>query len=107
MMQTYELLEGTSRSMLDAARNAEWRRLASLERDCRKLIENLPDDDDDGLYLDDIQLRRKHEIIHRILADDAEIRDLVEPWMARARQFLTSLALERKLRQSYPRSRSP
>ena len=104
-MQSYETLVDTSRSMLDAARNSEWRRLASLEQDCRKLIDTLPDAED-GLYLDDAQLRRKREIIHRILADDAEIRDLVEPWMARAKQFLSSIALERKMRQSYSQNLS-
>lgn len=105
-MRTYEILERTSRRMLAAARDSEWKLLARLELDCRKLIDELSDDED-GQQLDDIQHRRRCEIIRSILADDAEIRDLVEPWMARAKQFLTSLALERKLRQGYSQNQAP
>ena len=105
MLQIYETLEDTSCQMLAAARNSEWDLLVRLELDCRKLIDELSDDD--GQQLDDTQLGRRREIIRRILADDAEIRDLVEPWMARTKQFLTSLALERKLGQSYPQDCAP
>ncbi|CAG4882206.1 Flagellar biosynthesis protein fliT [Georgfuchsia toluolica] len=106
MMQIYETLKDTSCRMLAAARNSEWDLLVRLELDCRKLIDELPDAGD-GRQLDEAQLGRRREIIRRILADDAAIRDLVEPWMARTRQFLTSLALERKLGQSYPQDCAP
>lgn len=102
-MQTYEILERTSRRMLAAARDSEWHLMVHLELDCVKLIEELPDDEV-RQQLDDAQHRRRHEIICRILADDAEIRDLVAPWMMQAKQFLTSLALERKLKQSYSKN---
>ena len=98
-MQTYEILERTSRRMLAAARDSEWKLLARLELDCRQMIDELSSDEN-GQQLDDMEHKRRCEIIHRILADDAEIRDLAEPWMARAKQFLTSLALERKMREN-------
>lgn len=105
-MQTYEILQRTSRQMLAAARDAEWKRLVALEQDCRRLVDTLPADGE-WQQLDEEHLRRRREIIRQVLADDAEIRDLAEPWMAQAKQFLTSLALERKLMQSYRQDRAP
>jgi flagellar protein FliT len=92
ILQTYEALERLSHQMLQAARNAEWEVLVSLEQDCRTLVDDLAHQPPD----DQLAARRQH-IIRRILADDAEIRDLATPWMAQSKQFLTSLRLERTL----------
>ncbi len=95
-LQTYEALERLSHQMVSAARNLEWDLLVNLERDCRTLVDDLsrqPTNEQNHL--------RRQEIIRRILADDAEIRDLTEPWMAQSKQFLTSLKLKRKLAQAY------
>ena len=95
-LQTYEALERISHQMVSAARNSEWDLLVNLERDCRTLVDALSRQPTN----EQIHVRRQ-EIIRRILADDAEIRDLTEPWMAQSKQFLTSLKLERKLAQAY------
>jgi flagellar protein FliT len=97
-MEVYEHLESASRRMLEAARAAEWNLLLQLEQECRNIIDQLPLGED-SLLEGVKQHQRRREIINHILADDAEIRDLVEPWFVRAKQFLTSLALERQLKQ--------
>ena len=101
-LQTYETLEHISHRMLSAARNAEWDLLISLERDCRTLVDGLSRHPADGQVH-----QRRQEIIRRILVDDAEIRDITEPWMARSKQFLTSLRLERQLAQACKPDRKP
>ena len=105
-MQTYETLERLSRKMLVAARDAEWNLLVTLEQDSRRLVKALSTDDD-GQELDEQHHQRRRQIIRQILADDAEIRDLAAPWMAQAKQFLTSLKAERQLLKSYRRDPSP
>ena len=45
--------------------------------------------------------KRKVEIIRQVLADDAEIRNLTEPWMQRLQHLLTSVGQERKLHAAY------
>jgi flagellar protein FliT len=97
-MTCYESLERASRRMLEAARNSEWNLLLTLELECRELIDQLPFGEDSP-QLGIQQHQRRREIINRILIEDAEIRDISAPWMARAKQFLTSLTLERKMNQ--------
>ncbi len=44
---------------------------------------------------------RKVQIIKKILADDREIRNLTEPWMAQLSRLINSTGTERKLSQAY------
>ena len=100
IMQTYEALASLSGEMLQAARNAEWNRLISLEQASRKLVDTLPEADHPAPAAA-TQRARRQKILLRILSDDAEIRSLAQPWMDEVSQFLTSLKLERKMVQSY------
>jgi flagellar protein FliT len=100
IMQTYEALASLSGEMLEAARNAEWNRLISLEQASRKLVDTLPEADHPAPAESSHRVRRQ-KILMRILSDDAEIRSLTQPWMDEVSQFLTSLKLERKMVQSY------
>lgn len=95
-METYEALAILSGEMLQAARNAEWHRLLKLEQASRRLVDALPPDRE-AVTLDVRSHGRRREILMRILAEDAEIRDRVQPWMHEARQFLTSLKIERSI----------
>ena len=45
--------------------------------------------------------RHKIELIHKILADDAEIRNHAEPWMSRLQSLLGNAGMERRVRQAY------
>ena len=59
----YEAIAASSRRMLDAARREDWDEVAREEESCLALM-------------------------RAMLADDAEVRDLAEPWLARLQTLL-------------------
>lgn len=104
-MHAYEALASLSKDMLSAARKAEWDLLLSLEQNSRVLVGDLCANGP-SMAEEEEHTERRHEIIREILAEDAEIRSLVEPRLAELKRFLTSFSLERNLRQSYSRDES-
>ncbi|WJF90475.1 flagellar protein FliT [Paraburkholderia bonniea] len=78
----YEAIAAMSGRMLSAARRAHWSDLEQLQDEFRVLIERL-DGVEAGVTLDDAGRARKYGLIRQILADDAAIRDLLNPGMAR------------------------
>lgn len=100
ILNTYESISATTGHMLEAARNGDWDRLAALERDCRALVEALRSGETTVRLGGDAR-QRKIEIIRKVLADDAEIRNLTEPWMAELEAFLGSAGRERMIRRAY------
>jgi flagellar protein FliT len=102
MIGTYESILAVTAQMLDAARAADWDRLVIREQECRELVENLMRSRiDNDTVLEPRVRRRKVEIIRKVLADDAQIRILTEPWMQRLQHLLTSVGRERKLHAAY------
>ena len=102
VIQTYEaILEVTAR-MLEAARNSEWELLVEREQECRMLVDKLMAAHA-GIELDDDARKRKSEIIRKVLSDDAAIRDLTQPWMARLQHMMASAGRERQLHAAYGR----
>jgi flagellar protein FliT len=98
----YENLLAVTAQMLDAARAADWDLLVKREQECRQLVEGLLNTRSENEIVLEPQLRRrKVEIIRKVLADDAEIRNLTEPWMQRLQHLLTSVGQERKLHAAY------
>lgn len=100
IITTYETILAITGQMLDAARNDDWERLVALEKDRKKLVEELIAENY-GLPLSSRFQQRKAEIIRKVLADDAEIRNITEPWMAQLQNFLGSAGRERKLSEAY------
>lgn len=99
-MAAYETLLAFSAEMVKAAHEQDWERLVALERRCRSLVDRLKAAD--GLEPLSGPLRdRKAEIIRKVLADDAEIRKITEPWIARLQNLLEGSLRERRLRQVY------
>jgi len=78
----YEAIAAISARMLCAARGASWAELIGLEAEYRELVDGLRDAEIDVL-LSAAERTRKYELIRRILSDDAAIRDLASPRMAR------------------------
>ena len=99
IIATYEAILTLTGQMLESAQASDWDGLVALERDCRRLTEKLITDDAPPLSGQFQQ--RKVEIIRRVLADDAEIRTITEPWMAQLQNILGSASRERKLSQAY------
>lgn len=78
----YEAIAAVSARMLTAARKALWNELIQLQEEYRALVDMLRDMDG-GIALDEHERLRKYDLIRQILADDAAIRDLANPAMAR------------------------
>jgi flagellar protein FliT len=66
--------------MQGAAQSAEWDALIAFEQQRGELIAAMKPIDAET-RLDDGARRRKNELITRVLAHDAEIRQLVQAWM--------------------------
>lgn len=80
LLEHYEAIARASQSMLDAARQADWNEVGRMEERCRKLIAVLNAASAQS-SLRPLDNRRRMELLQRILADDAEIRDRTDPWL--------------------------
>jgi flagellar protein FliT len=100
LLETYDQLSHTTGQMLSAAQAGDWERLVSLEKDCTDLVARLSAiESDDPLSA---ALRtRKAALIRKVLADDAAIRDITEPWLARLGAMLGANRREQQLFNSY------
>jgi flagellar protein FliT len=79
-MHYYEAIEKASQDMLEAARSGNWDHVVKLESACALLISQLKHAAAaQTLGQDEAQL--KSRIMQRILVNDAEIRQLAEPWL--------------------------
>ena len=76
----YEAIEQASQDMLEAARTGDWDTVVRLEGACAVLIAQLKHAAGaKPLPAEEIAL--KGRIMQRILRNDAEIRNLAEPWI--------------------------
>jgi flagellar protein FliT len=98
----YERVLAEMQQMLEAARASDWERLTALERRCSDIVASLAGKE---LHetLEPVLQRRKAEIIGKVLAADAEIRKITEPWMQQLQQILGSAAREHRLHEAYAR----
>ena len=80
LLNYYEAIEKASHDMLEAARTGNWDHVVKLEGACAVLIAQLKSTAaEKPLPADEAQL--KSRIMQRILVNDAEIRQLAEPWL--------------------------
>lgn len=100
MIQTYEDILSVTREMLEAAHQGDWDLLVARENACRVLVDKLMNARVEA-KLEPEARKRKAEIIREVLADDAEIRNLTEPWLARLQHLMSSAGHERKLHAAY------
>ncbi len=103
ILSTYEILSALTGDMLDAARQADWDQLALLEQACQPHIAALTVHDTPRA-LSGAELQRKLKVIRKILADDAKIRDLTEPWLAELQSLLHGSGRRKTATQAYSRS---
>lgn len=85
-MEAYESVARASRDLLDAARAGDWERFDRQQARCHAQVELarhvLP------RTLSAAESRRRREILMGILADDREIRDILEPVTRRLESIL-------------------
>jgi flagellar protein FliT len=80
LLNYYEAIEKASQDMLEAARAGNWDHVVKLEGACALLISQLKHAaSKQSLGTEEAQL--KSRIMQRILINDAEIRQLAEPWL--------------------------
>ena len=96
----YEAILETSGHMVEAAQKEDWDGLVELENKCRALVENVVADPLD-CALDGTMQRRKGEIIRKVLADDAQIRSITEPWLDQLSRLLSTASRERNVQRAY------
>ncbi|MEA3120059.1 MAG: flagellar protein FliT [Paraburkholderia sp.] len=85
----YEAIAAISARMLMAARKALWSEMIELQKEYRSRVDMLRDVDE-SVSLDDSERIRKYDLIRQILADDAAIRDLANPSVARLSAFFSA-----------------
>ena len=87
LLSYYEAIERASADMLNAARAGNWDEVVKLEGACVLLISQLknaahePTPDQNHGEQTNEAARVKSRIMQRILVNDAEIRQLAEPWL--------------------------
>ena len=74
--------------------------MATNIADCRKIVDSLAATSWATALPPQLH-QRKVEIIHRVLADDAEIRRVTEPWMAELESYLTASRNCKRLASTY------
>ena len=80
LLSYYEAIERASGDMLAAARAGDWDRVVKLEGACALLISQLKHAAT-AQQLGKEEAQLKSRIMQRILINDAEIRQLAEPWL--------------------------
>lgn len=98
-LELYEEIGRASRRMRDAARASDWDALIAAESECAALIERVRAAPERELAPH--AQKRRAEIIRDILADDAEIRDRVSPWLADLEALLAGVSRGRLAQQRY------
>jgi len=80
LLSYYEAIEQASHDMLEAARVGNWDHVVKLEGACALLISQLKHAAARQRLAPE-EARVKSRIMQRILLNDAELRQLAEPWL--------------------------
>ncbi len=100
IVERYRQMADASQRMLSAARQDNWDQVCAAEKECAHLIKELSGMGD--LAPADPALRQqKVELMKRVLADDAEIRLLSQPWLKKLDAMLSSPATAARLGRAY------
>lgn len=100
VIENYESLSSLTSQMRNAAINSEWDNLLSLEQQCSLHVASMKSADA-AAKLDEPTRQRKIQLIKKILADDAEIRNHTETWMKQLQNIMQSNRQEHRLHQAY------
>lgn len=100
VLNCYEEIARASGLMLAAARAADWDGLIAAEMACANLINQVSALSKQAT-ISDAGNKQRMAIIHRVLADDAEIRKLVEPRLITLEGFLHGRQNGRRVQNAY------
>ncbi|HNO74395.1 MAG TPA: flagellar protein FliT [Nitrosomonas mobilis] len=96
----YEGILAITGKMLQAAQASDWDGLVALEQECKHITSRLIGQQTQH-KLDESQQKKKIALIQQILAHDAAIRAVTEPWMMHLQNLLTSSHHKQQLNQAY------
>ncbi|HKY01509.1 MAG TPA: flagellar protein FliT [Burkholderiales bacterium] len=96
MLSHYESIVDASEAMLAAARRSDWDALVEAEKECARCIARLKAAQPPSILSTSAD-RRRFDLIRKILAHDAEIRKLTQPWLTQLEQFLDATAADRRI----------
>jgi flagellar protein FliT len=100
VIENYEFLSTITAQMRVAAAHGQWDQLVELEKQCSEHVEIMKTQEV-GLSPNECARLRRVELIRKILADDAEIRNHTEPWVGQLQRIMHSTGQERRLQQTY------
>lgn len=87
LLEHYLGIASSSRAMVEAARAKDWQRVSRLERQCLRQVHRLKLAAKVQSLAPNEQ-RMRVQLLRKILADDAEIRRLAEPWLVELEHLL-------------------
>jgi len=96
----YESLSALTGQMREAAVRGEWNQLISIEHQCSELIATMKPLDAE-VMLDEAARQHKIQLINKVLADDAEIRNHIQIWMSQLQLSMQSNRQEQRLLHAY------
>jgi flagellar protein FliT len=100
VLSIYENVSEITDKMVAAARSGDWDTLVALENRCSGQVNRLKAEEPPEPLSAEVR-ETKVRIIKKILEDDRQIRDIVEPWMKQLAVLINSTGTERKLTQAY------
>lgn len=100
IISIYEVVSEITDQMLVAAKSQDWERFSSLEVNCAKHIQTLRQEES-PTPLPLQSKEKKVRLIQKILADDREIREITEPWMAHLSAMMRNTGTAHKLSNAY------
>lgn len=100
VIANYESLSILAGQMLETAMGEEWDRLIDLEQQYSGLVAIIKPLDAE-IMLDEAARQLKKQLINKILADDAEIRNRTQAWMSQLQLSMQSNRQEQRLLQAY------
>ena len=100
VIANYESLSAMTGQMREAAMRGEWDYLINIEHQCGELVATMKPFDIE-VMLDEAARLHKNQLIHKILADDAEIRNRAQVWMSQLQLSMQSNRQEQRLLHAY------
>lgn len=103
----YEDIAAATARMREAAQRADWDSLLEAESACAEHIRRAREAVVPAEHLDPESRDAKARLIRRMLADDAEVRACVQPWMAQLETLLSGAATRDRATRAYRDAQDP
>ena len=100
VITNYESLSALTGQMREAAMHGEWDKLVDIEKQCSQQVAVIKPIDATAV-LDESARQRKIQLIKKILADDADIRNRTVAWMGQLQRVMQSNRQEQRLQHAY------